>query len=772
MPHTCLKYASYCTAVVIKPAYVVPSLCPHILTLLVSFPVVSYPSLAHSAAASFSHSTQSTHLGPTDILSIRLNKPALPPASSPTLHPTQRFCTPSQPHPVHYYLTPDRHAMAFRSAHSRIWPNLPTISLLVLASFLSFVPAAFSRDALTFDNCKLSDDCLEPRLCIGLDDGVLVLCDLTNLSNCICAPPAEFDPCVSSSDCTASGEGCFDSSDAPNPFCVSCEAAGDFDNLEALDDRCTGTLRPSLSPPPSSTPSPFPILKPSPRPGLSLDECSLDADCVRPRTCISADSTDGQPCEPASANCLCLPFNLQSCANSQECVEGEGCVTIEEASDGFCSSCAVASRFTEIDNGCSIPGGPPRTPPPSASPSPSPRPPGLTGEMCRVSAQCAELRRCGTLRGAEILPCSRITDRCACFQPNGFDLCGRSADCVSGGERCVRSDSTLSSFCVSCIAFPGLAGVTALDGGCENRAPNPFPLPPPGRRGRTCEACGQSADCVGRRECLAGRDGGFRVCGLGEGAVCTFRDQRQCSNSTDCKTAGEGCATRVNNIGADLEKQFCVSCAVLSVNPALRALDEGCGGFQLAPSPASPLPNTSTSARPSASVGPTQNADESDDAKESGEPEESAELIEASAEPSSEGELPEETAEVSESPSTATPPLPPSAKSSPSSAGGSKLTFEFCQRNSECAGERKCILAGNESLQECTAKTGNDVACFCLPPQLLACTRSAECVERGERCVALDMNQLCVSCVIEEQTREQGIFEALDDAECEVAERR
>lgn len=82
------------------------------------------------------------------------------------------------------------------------------------------------------------------------------------------------------------------------------------------------------------------------------------------------------------------------------------------------------------------------------------------------------------------------------------------------------------------------------------------------------------------------------------------------------------------------------------------------------------------------------------------------------------------------------------------SSGG--LTFDNCQKASECKGIRRCLDLTD--FPESRLCSGGDY-CFCLPPEPASCTRTTQCVP-GEVCANLRnlTRPLCVSAVVEDES--------------------
>lgn len=212
--------------------------------------------------------------------------------------------------------------------------------------------ASSSGDGLTGDDCTSDADCMLPRRCVSSPDGL-----------CIPERPVF---CSSNADCV-DGESCFTLESAR--VCVSDKLIGERQPVPS---------EPTIAPVPGSGT------------GLTLEDCSSDADCKSPRTCTSRG--------------ICVPETFQSCTSSTDCVDGETCFHSDSAGLGLvCISEAVI-------------------PPPDEGT-------GLTGDPCQESTSCAGSRVCSNL---ETLQTCNGEGDCRCRPRRLPKQCEDDSECVTG----------------------------------------------------------------------------------------------------------------------------------------------------------------------------------------------------------------------------------------------------------------------------------------------------------------------------------------------------
>ena len=154
---------------------------------------------------------------------------------------------------------------------------------------------------LTFGICETFSECATGRDCFALNiDNSFRICTVDDIT-CTCLP-AEIDFCEThgSSDGCTDGEVCETLAEAVE-ICVDPTFADSFEfSAEPTVEETAMPSEESLGPL-----------------GLTMDKCSEDMDCFIGRKC---------ECLRLFADCLCLPAQLDTCLDDEDCVvEGEVC---------------------------------------------------------------------------------------------------------------------------------------------------------------------------------------------------------------------------------------------------------------------------------------------------------------------------------------------------------------------------------------------------------------------------------------------------------------
>lgn len=188
---------------------------------------------------------------------------------------------------------------------------------------------------------------------------------------------------------------------------------------------------------------------------LSFEDCTTDAECESPRSCLT---WQGRviPCGVPGLECMCAEFSVSPCTSSSSCVKGEQCARASFMPFATCTSCKSPLTVTPIDgdNECQ-----------SAQPARPVVPYGLTGDFCKRDKShypCVGQRTCGRMLHGIYSPCTEKFDVCYCL-PDIAPPCTSSTEC-SAGERCVlHTLAQNATMCLSCRATPLFSFLHPID---------------------------------------------------------------------------------------------------------------------------------------------------------------------------------------------------------------------------------------------------------------------------------------------------------------------
>lgn len=372
----------------------------------------------------------------------------------------------------------------------------------------------------TFDYCSMRVPCSSDLTCYETD--------LSNPSSpmrcsrgspvCNCRP-AKPRTCTAHDQCP-SGEACaLFVTDRIN-ICVSCSVARQSVLFAPLGSTQNAPVPPRCDKSPSlKSPSFAPA-----RSGHSLDECTNDSMCVKPRRCLIPKVGGVRvQCKPnAFATCYCLKPQLDVCSNSRSCRSPyELCAQLNIAEERNCLSRSFLSSLPRLD--FQVFGR-------RASPPRPTRGNIGTGSRCRMDSGCAFGRRC-----------THVTERfgecagrraCTC-EPLFRKRCTSTKNCTGPDEECVRTVGSRGwPFCLARIAMRKLPLVRPI---ASNKDFSQRIDAPPLLNG---DHCRQHSDCQGARKCQHVTEVGGECAGR-DGCVCRS-DNARCKSSTYCAD-GEEC---------------------------------------------------------------------------------------------------------------------------------------------------------------------------------------------------------------------------------------
>ena len=164
--------------------------------------------------------------------------------------------------------------------------------------------------------------------------------------------------------------------------------------------------------------------------GLTGSICTNSTDCADGRICIN---TDADTCSSGDI-CVCVPSDgPEPCTSSADCLTaGEVCVQLSAGSVCLSEKLANGAGIPNADDESS--GTPEETPANEDTDSHDGSGDGITGSTCTCSSSCAEGRFC---TNGNTISCP-AGDSCICMPLSGMQVCSSSAECLTGGEVCVR----------------------------------------------------------------------------------------------------------------------------------------------------------------------------------------------------------------------------------------------------------------------------------------------------------------------------------------------
>lgn len=191
---------------------------------------------------------------------------------------------------------------------------------------------------------------------------------------------------------------------------------------------------------------------------LSFEDCTTDAECESPRSCLT---WQGRviPCGVPGLECMCAEASVSPCASSSSCVEGEQCARAWFMPFATCTSCKSPLSVTPVDGGATCH---------NIQREDRPVVPyGLTGDFCKQDNShypCAGERTCGRMLHGKYSSCSEKYNVCYCL-PDVAPPCTSSTEC-SSGERCVlHTLAQNATMCLSCKALPLFSFLHPVDHG-------------------------------------------------------------------------------------------------------------------------------------------------------------------------------------------------------------------------------------------------------------------------------------------------------------------
>lgn len=280
------------------------------------------------------------------------------------------------------------------------------LSLLALLLFTHPLPSlsASSRQGLTLDVCEKDSDCIGLRNCTKIDsDAIEQPCASFSTSfGCTCDMER---PCRNRLNCSK-GEICAELSDPFfgkfDPVCISAVAALDLPEW-----------------------SPF-------NPGLTMDSCRANKDCVGSRVCRLDEGDRKTRCQPSDKKCVCVPRKPNFCPTlgiSEGCELGERCGGV--TGDGNVTPTCVSESALQSRKDVFTLGG------------------RLGFEACERKTDCAAGREC-VLGQDEGLDFCKGREGCVCRSER--EQCSKNGkitrDCLVG-EVCVEVKGENATHCAS-----------------------------------------------------------------------------------------------------------------------------------------------------------------------------------------------------------------------------------------------------------------------------------------------------------------------------------
>ena len=274
-------------------------------------------------------------------------------------------------------------------------------------------PDGGSGDGITGTICTTSSECADGRICVG---GSTSTCPAGE--TCFCVPADGFETCTSSADCSTAGEVCVQLTGST--VCLSEEFAKKV-GIPIADS----SVDPEESPASNSTDPDG-----GSDDGITGTICTTSSECADGRICVEGSTST---C-PAGETCFCAPADgFETCTSSADCLTaGEVCIQLPERSVCFSEETATAADILIVDDESS--GTPEETPANEDTDSHDSSGDGITGSTCTCSSGCTGGRFC---TNGNMITCP-AGDSCICMPLGGMKVCSSSAECLTGGEVCVR----------------------------------------------------------------------------------------------------------------------------------------------------------------------------------------------------------------------------------------------------------------------------------------------------------------------------------------------